>query len=90
MKSRIALLSSIGIATRSYAGGSKIIEGDLLKIEGELYTVHDVAGHEVRVHVDKTMHLEGGFKTGDKVEAYVTDEGHARSLYHIKQTQPAP
>lgn len=55
-----------------------------------MYTVHDVAGHEVRVHVDKTTHLEGGFKTGDKVEAYVTDRGHARSLHHIKQTQPAP
>ncbi len=90
MKSRIALLSSIGIATLSYAGGSKVVEGDLLKIEGGGYPVHEVAGHEMRLHVDMTTHLEGGFKTGDKVEAYVTDKGHARSLYHIKQTQPAP
>ena len=30
--------------------------------------------HEVRIHVDKTTHLEGGFKTGDKVEAYVTEK----------------
>ena len=85
-----ALLSCIGIATLSYAGGSKIVEGDLLKIEGEFYTVHDVAGHEVRLHVDKTTQLEGTFKIGDKVEAYVTDKGHARSMYHIKQMQPAP
>ena len=85
MKRRIALLafaliSSIGIATLSYAAGSKIVEGDLLKIEGEFYTVHDTAGHEVRLHVDKTTHLEGAFKTGDKVEAHVTDTGHARSI----------
>ena len=75
-----ALISSIGIATLSYAAGSKIVEGDLLKIEGEFYTVHDTAGHEVRLHVDKTTQLEGAFKTGDKVEAHVTDTGHARSI----------
>jgi ribosomal protein S1 len=85
MKTRIALLtfaliSSIGIAILSYAAGSKIVEGDLLKIEGEFYTVHDTAGHEVRLHVDKTTHLEGSFKAGDKVEAHVTDTGHARSI----------
>jgi ribosomal protein S1 len=93
MKRRIALLafaliSSIGIATLLYAAGSKIVEGDVLKIEGEFYTVHDTAGHEVRLHVDKTTHLEGAFKAGDKVEAYVTDTGHARSLYHIKHIEP--
>jgi ribosomal protein S1 len=75
-----ALISSIGIAGLSYAASSKIVEGDLLKIQGEFYTVHDVAGHEVRLHVDKTTHLEGTFKTGDKVEAHVTDTGHARSI----------
>ena len=85
------LISSIGIATLSYAAGSTLVEGDVLRIEGEFYTVHDMAGHEVRLHVDKTTHLEGGdFKAGDKVEAHVTDKGHARSMYHIKHLQPAP
>ena len=83
------LIGSLGIATHSYAAGSKIVEGDVLKIEGEFYTVHDTAGHEVRLHVDKTTQLEGAaFKVGDKVEAYVTDKGHARSLYHIKHLEP--
>jgi ribosomal protein S1 len=94
MKRHIALfvftlIGSIGIATLSYAAGSKIVEGDVLKIEGEFYTVHDTAGHEVRLHVDKTTQLEGTFKAGDKVEAYVTDKGHARSMYHIKHLEPA-
>jgi ribosomal protein S1 len=94
MKRRISLfsfvlISSIGIATLSDAAGSKIVEGDLLKIDGEFYTVHDSAGHEVRLHVDKTTQLEGTFKAGDKVEAYVTDKGHARSMYHIKHLEPA-
>ena len=89
MKSLIALLmftliSSIGLATLAYAASSKLVEGDVLKIEGEYYTVHDTAGHEVRLHVDKTTHLEGDtFKAGDKVEAHVTDKGHARSIIHL-------
>jgi exosome complex RNA-binding protein Csl4 len=65
------------------ASGSQVVKGDLLKIEGEFYTVHDTAGHEVKLHVDKTTKLEGGpFKTGDKVEAQVTDKSHALSMNH--------
>ena len=64
-----ALTTAIGIATLSYAAGSKLVEGSILmKIEGEFYTVHDTAGHEVRLHVDKTTHLEGGaFKAGARL-----------------------
>ena len=70
--------------------GSKIVEGDILKTEGEYYTVHDTAGHEIRLHVNKTTHLEGTFKVGDKVEVYATDKGHARAIYHIKDFTPVP
>jgi hypothetical protein len=59
----------------------------LLKIEGEFYTVHDTAGHEVHVHVDKTPKLDGAFKTGDKVEAQVTDESHVLSIRHANQAK---
>jgi hypothetical protein len=45
----------------------------------------------VRLHVNKTTHLEGGaFKVGDKVEVYATDKGHARAIYHIKEFTPVP
>ena len=65
------------------AAGTQSVKGDLLKIEGEFYTVHDAAGHEVKLHVDQTTKLEGGpFKTGDKVEAQVTDKSHALSMNH--------
>jgi exosome complex RNA-binding protein Csl4 len=83
-----AMTLSFGMGSLSYAAGDKAasgpqsIKGDLLKIEGEFYTVHDTAGHEVRLHVDKTTKLDGSFKTGDKVEAQVTDKGHAFSLKH--------
>jgi len=79
-----ALLISIGIPSLSSAAGSKLIEGDVLKIDGDYYTVHDKSGHDVRLHVDKTTHLEGGtFKAGDKVEIHATDKGHARSIVHL-------
>jgi hypothetical protein len=55
----------------------------VLKIEGEFYTVHDTAGHEVRVHVDKTTKLDGRFKTGDKGVVEVTVKGHALSMKHV-------
>ena len=62
-----ALIGSLGIAPLASAAGSKIVEGDVLKIEGEFYTVHDTAGHEVRLHVDKTTQLEGAaFKVDRK------------------------
>lgn len=87
-----ALIGSVGMATLSYAAGDmaapgyKTVKGDLLKMEGEFYTVHDTAGHEVLLHVDKTTKLEGAFKIGDKVKIHVTDKDHALSVKHV---QPA-
>ena len=79
-----SLITCVGFAGLTAAAGSKIVEGSVLKIEGEYYTVHDTTGHEIRLHVDKTTHLEGGaFKTGDKIEAHVTEKGHARSIVHL-------
>jgi len=84
-----AMVLSVGTASFSDAAGDmttpgpQSIKGDLLKIEGEFYTLHDTAGHDVRLHVDKTTKLDGGpFKTGDKVEAQVTDKNHALSMSH--------
>ncbi len=80
----LTLVMSFGIVALSYAADSKLIEGDVLKVEGEYYTIRDTAGHDVRLHVNKTTHLEGGsFKVGDKIEAHVTGKGHARSMIHL-------
>lgn len=49
--------------------GSNIVEGDLLNINGEFYTVQDTDVYEVRLNVDKTSHVEETFRVGDKVEA---------------------
>ena len=86
-----ALFLSVGMASLSFAAGdtatpsSQTVKGDLLKIDGEYYVVKDMAGKEVRLHVDKTSQLDGTFKAGDKIEAQFTDQGHASS---IKQAKP--
>jgi hypothetical protein len=55
--------------------GPQSIKGDLLKIDGEYYTVQNNSGHDVRVHVDKTTKLDGAMKTGDNVDVQVTEKG---------------
>jgi len=85
----IAMILSVGMATLSYAAadmaapGSQTVKGDLLKIEGDFYVVKDMAGKEIRLHVDKTSKLEGSFKAGDKVEAQATEKDHALSIKHV-------
>ena len=86
-----AVILSAGMASLSYAAddmaapNTQRVIGDLLKIEGEFYTVHDKSGHEVRLHVDKTTKLEGGpFKTGDKLEVEATEKNHAVSVRHVQ------
>jgi hypothetical protein len=86
-----ALVLGFGMASLSFAVGdmatpsSQTVKGDLLKIDGEYYVVKDMAGKEIRLHVDKTSQLDGTFKAGDKIEAQATDKGHASS---IKQAKP--
>ena len=86
-----ALVLGVGMASFSFAADDmavpsfQTVKGDLLKIDGEYYVVKDMAGKEVRLHVDKTSQLDGTFKAGDKIEAQTTDKGHASS---IKQAKP--
>lgn len=64
----------------SITPGLQTVQGDVLKIEGDSYVVKDMGGKEIRLHVDKTTKLEGAFKAGDKIEAQVTEKGHALSI----------
>ena len=80
----LAALLNVGLVEGTYASdvaaGSQTLKGDVLKIEGEYYVLKDPTGMEVRLHVDKTSHLEGEVKAGDKIEAQVTRKGHAESI----------
>lgn len=100
MKSLIGLIMfaamlGLGMAPETYAvdepvtSGPQSIKGDLLKIEGEYYTVQNTSGHDMRVHVDKTTKLDGVMKTGDNVEVQVTEKGHAFSMKHTNVADTA-
>ena len=62
------------------APDSKTVQGDVLKMDGEFYIVKDMNGKEIRLHVDKTTEMEGAVRAGDKIEAQVTEKGHALSI----------
>jgi uncharacterized protein YdeI (BOF family) len=64
--------------------GRQSIEGEILKVEGDLYTVKDATGKEVQLHVDESTQQSGKLKEGDQIEAEVTPEGHALMLKKAK------
>lgn len=85
-----AVIIGVGMASYSYAAGdmampgTQTVNGDLLKIDGEFYVVKDMAGKEIRLHVDKTTVMDGAIKVGDKLEAQATEKNHAASIKHVQ------
>ena len=63
--------------------GGQTVRGDILYIEGEYLVVKEVSGRESRVHVNgetKLVGVAGKLKSGDKIEATLTPEGHATTV----------
>ena len=60
------------------------VNGDVLYWEGEEIVVKEISGREVRLHVTAETKIEGvaggRLKTGDKIAAQVSSDGHARSI----------
>lgn len=71
--------------TNSQTNGSGVLQGRLLKIEGESYTVKDAAGKEVLLRVGKDTLVDGRIKVGDKIDAQVGPEGYALTV--LKATE---
>ena len=86
----LATVIVFGTAMVSYADTqpptptAQIVTGEVLKIEGDFFTLKDTAGKEVRFRVTKDTELFGSFKAGDIVEARLTSEGHAKSVMIVK------
>jgi uncharacterized protein YdeI (BOF family) len=69
---------------KSGSSAAQTVKGEILKVEGDNYTIKDASGKEVRLHVDKTTKTHGPLKVGDKVEAEATPAGHATSIKAAK------
>lgn len=66
------------------------VQGELLTIQGEFYTLKDASGNEVRLHVNKDTKMDGSFQVGDKLEAERTTSGHAVSLRKAAEGKTGP
>lgn len=55
------------------------VKGTLMRTDGEYYWVKDTSGKEVRLHADASTKLDKVIQ-GDKVKAYITDQGHITTL----------
>ena len=65
-------------STTPGSGGSRILEGKLLNIEGDLWMVEDKAGNHHRVHIGPdTMRPQSPKEMGDSIQAVVRKNGHA-------------
>ena|SRR5215217_8042443 len=63
--------------------GGQTVRGDILYIDGEYLVVKEISGRESRVHVNgetKLIGVAGKLKSGDKIEATLTPEGHATTV----------
>ena len=55
------------------------VKGTLMRMEGEYYWVKDMNGKEIKLHVDLST-KQDKVVVGDKVKAYVADNGHTTTL----------
>ncbi len=59
----------------------KTIGGTIVQIKGDVYTVEDYEGNQVRLHINReTKQLRGNRKVGDRVRAEITRGGFANSI----------
>ena len=64
----------------------KMITGELLRVESDIYFVKVQDGKEVRMYTDKTTIIMGNIRQGDRIEAKVNDENHALSIRSARGT----
>ena len=55
--------------------GFRIVQGEVLKMEGNTYLVRDETGQEVRLTVNKDSKVTTAFEVGDRIVAQVSDQG---------------
>lgn len=67
----------------SAVSASHLIEGRLVKIDGDSYLVKDISGREISLHVDGRTSKDGNITIGDVVQARIdgnTPISHAETL----------
>jgi|GEM_PF-1524350 len=66
------------LQTTTSSTGSTILEGTLMKIEGDFWVVEDLSGNQHKIHIGaKTILPQSPKQTGDTIQAVVRKDGHA-------------
>ena len=67
------------VADKDRFEAGKEVKGEVVRVDGENYTVREDSGNVVKMHVDATTETKSKLKpkTGDHVIAKVNDKGHA-------------
>jgi hypothetical protein len=55
--------------------GFRIVQGEVLKMEGNTYLVRDETGQEIRLTINKDSKVDKAFEVGDRIVAQVSDQG---------------
>ena len=76
----VAAMVAFSFATTTFAAGAHKVTGEVTKVEGDMITVKDAKGKEHKMHTDKSTKMSGDVKQGAKVEAEMTDKGHATEI----------
>ena len=59
----------------------KMVGGKVTSVQGDVYTVEDYEGNQVKLHVGQgTKQLRGNKKVGDSIRAEITRGGFANSI----------
>ena len=72
-------LESLKKSTPAYT-----VEGNILKVEGDLVVVKDDKGKEIRLQTGGGTKLSGSHKVGERIKAEYTPEGQALSIKPAK------
>ncbi len=76
----VAAMVAFSFATTTFASEGHKVSGEVTKVEGDMVTVKDDKGKEHKLHTDKTTKMSGDVKQGAKVEAEMTEKGHATAI----------
>ncbi len=73
---------STTLAPRSYgaAQDARHFTVDVIAIQGEEFIVKEAAGTQGKIHVGPDTEKYGHFQPGDRIEAWVYPNGHAKTV----------
>jgi len=71
----------VGVMKCREALGLDLIEGKVLRVDGDNYLVQRSDGKEVRLHTDANTQRTAPIRQGDRIEAKVNEINHEQVLY---------